>query len=159
MRKISALIVLALWGCGPAPDWQKPFAKNPAAWGPEETAQARKDITGTACALYLRGTWADAAHPLTSKTLTREDIAALEKVMRGSGISSRDMEVIRLRNQSYGIGQSFLGLSCSLAMALPVNDAFYQGVGHQWQVPLIDGGFVYLEGDGTPTGMKVTGWN
>ena len=32
------------------------------------------------------------------------------------------------------------------------------GIGHQWQMQL-GSSYVYLEGDGTPTGMRVTGWN
>lgn len=94
------------------------------------------------------------------EALTQEDYADYEKLFRAWGMSSRDIELLQKRNQSYGTGQTYLGLKCSIASEPRVNKSFYQGIGHRWQAVL--GGyseFVYLEGDGTETGMRVTGWN
>lgn len=94
------------------------------------------------------------------EALTQEDYADYEKLFRAWGMSSRDVELLRKRDKFYGTGQTYLGLKCSIGREPRLNKSFYQGVGHRWQAVLGEySEFVYLEGDGTDTGMRVTGWN
>lgn len=53
---------------------------------------------------------------------------------------------------------SYIGLVCAIGHDMQVNKAFYPSVGHRWQA-ITGEGYVYLEGDGTPEGMKITAWN
>lgn len=70
-------------------------------------------------------------------------------------LPARDVELITQR--SYGTGMTFNGLRC-IAPNVHVNDAFYPGIGHRWQA--VNGSdYIYLEGDGTPEGMRVIAWN
>lgn len=87
------------------------------------------------------------------------DWARLEGMLSEIGLSSKDIELMRLHNSSIGEGQTFLGFQCSLGMQYEVNRSFYGGTGHRWQVVLGLGAYIYFEGDGTPEGMVVVGWN
>jgi uncharacterized protein (AIM24 family) len=53
---------------------------------------------------------------------------------------------------------TFNGLSCALRFEPRTNKAFYSGIGHRWQA-ITGEGFVYLEGNGTPEGMRIKSWN
>lgn len=90
---------------------------------------------------------------------TAEDRAVLEPEFRRRGFSRRDIEILLDPDHLYGTGMSFRGLSCALGYEPSVNDAFYPGAGHQWQAALPGYRFVYLEGNGTKAGMRVTAWN
>ncbi|WP_339820055.1 hypothetical protein [Sulfitobacter dubius] len=74
------------------------------------------------------------------------------------GFSRRDLEILRDQKTVYGTGMTYRGLECAGGGKLYPNKAFYPGTGHHWQVPF-GSGFVYLEGDGTEAGMRVTAWN
>ena len=53
---------------------------------------------------------------------------------------------------------SGLGIKC-LGFNI-VNNSFYSGSGHQWQMQRLgEGSYVYLKGDGTDKGMIVDAWN
>jgi hypothetical protein len=73
-------------------------------------------------------------------------------------MTARDVELIRARDTMFGTGQSWNGLFCSLGYVPEVNKSFYQGSGHRWQA-ILPSQYVYLEGNGTPSGMKITAWN
>lgn len=85
---------------------------------------------------------------------TKADLDLYAKALR-QHLPARDVELIAQR--SYGTGMTFNGLRC-LSPNGRVNDAFYPGVGHRWQV-VYGSEYVYLEGDGTPEGMRVVAWN
>lgn len=89
----------------------------------------------------------------------KADYAALEKRLRGAGLTSRDFELLRNGGQSFGTGQTYVGLVCSLGYEPNVNKAFYPGIGNQWQVVTQYQTYIYLQGDGTERGMRVTSWN
>lgn len=86
------------------------------------------------------------------------DTPIYSAAMRSRGLTARDVEIITNPNADFGTRMTFRGLECSAGGPLTANRSFYQGLGHQWQVPL-GRNFVYLEGDGTPEGMRVTSWN
>lgn len=111
------------------------------------------------CNLYNRGFYATSASAGSRQTYSVEELQRIEAYLQSNwGLKSRDIELLRRRNQSFGTNQSFLGLVCSLGYEPPVNKSFYQGVGHRWQA-VLGSQYVYLEGDGSPSGMRVTGWN
>ena len=88
---------------------------------------------------------------------TAADIPIYTAALRQRGLSARDADLI-LTDQ-VGTGESFLALQCSEGPNMGVNRSFYSGVGHQWQAVTQKFGYVYLSGDGTVLGMRVTGWN
>lgn len=156
-RLFAGSVLLFLAGCiATAP----PLDKRPTIWTEEDDALygeiLRSDPVGSLmvfCRNYRIGS-------AGSDPLRPEDYAEYETVFRLAGMNARDLEMIRERSRTFGTGQTFLGLSCSLGNLTDVNRSFYQGLGHQWQVVVGDHSqFIYLEGDGTLTGMIVTGWN
>lgn len=80
----------------------------------------------------------------------------MTKIRNMRGLTKRDVELVL--GGSYGTGMTFNGLKCLVGYEPPVNASFYPGIGHQWQAVLGDE-YVYLEGDGTAGGMRVTSWN
>lgn len=95
---------------------------------------------------------------MKNSTVRKADNPFYAEVMRRRGLNARDVEIILDRKADFGTGMTFAGLECSAAMRLRANKSFYQGLGHRWQVPF-GGSFIYLEGNGTPEGMRVTSWN
>ena len=86
----------------------------------------------------------------------------LAKQFRKRGLNRRDIDVLFDTNSDFGTGMSFNGLSCSIRYGRVINRAFYPGIGHQWQYETGSGGatqYVYLQGNGEPSGMIVTSWN
>ena len=79
-------------------------------------------------------------------------------MLREKGLTRRDVEITRDKSVDFGTGQTPKGLFCSLGYEPNVNKSFLGGK-HRWQAVLNDGDYVYLEGDGTIEGMRVTGWN
>lgn len=89
---------------------------------------------------------------------TSADTPFYFKAMRSRDLTSRDVEIITDPQADFGTQMTFRGLECSAGGSLSANRSFYQGLGHQWQVKF-GSNFIYLEGDGTPEGMRVTSWN
>lgn len=89
--------------------------------------------------------------------MTAADAVVYGKAMRAKGLPKRDTDLV-LANK-IGTQESFIGLLCMSNAVPPINKAFYPGVGHRWQMVMPAYGYVYLEGDGTPKGMRVTAWN
>jgi hypothetical protein len=78
--------------------------------------------------------------------------------LRNRGLTGRDVEIISNPKATYGTQMTFNGLSCALRFEPRTNKAFYSGIGHRWQA-ITGQGFVYLEGNGTPEGMRIKSWN
>jgi len=155
----AAALAVTVAACEPSPQFQAFSAvagRPPSAWSPDEM---RAVPTAGLCDFSRRGAYATSAAPAVRTAYTRDDLIGLEAEMRRRGLRARDIEILRLRNRSYGTGQSFDGLVCSIGYTPKVNEAFYSGIGHRWQAILEGGDYVYLEGDGTPSRMLVTGWN
>lgn len=89
-------------------------------------------------------------------TLTDPERAFLTAEMQQSGMSARDIAFAFNPRQGLQTGLSYRAVKC-IGGGL-INDAFYPGAGHQWQMQL-GSNYVYLEGDGTFGGMFVTAWN
>jgi hypothetical protein len=128
-------------------------------WTPEDDAAFAQFLPGNEAVAVMRFCQNYRMGRAGGEPLRKIDYEDYEKVFRGAGMSSRDIELIRPRDQMYGTRQTFAGLTCSLGYIPEVNKSFYRGIGHRWQVVLPGYNFVYLEGDGTATGMRVTGWN
>ena len=77
----------------------------------------------------------------------------MKRVMR-----PHDTGLIRYQRGAYGIQQTYAGLVCS-TLSVDTRKSCYQGVGYRWQHALPGNRFVYIDGDGTWTGMRMTGWN
>lgn len=91
---------------------------------------------------------------------TSKDEKIAYDMLRKRGFSMRDAELIAEKGEFYGTRMTYQGLVCSTGTPTQVNKSFYQYSGHQWQVVLGEySDFVYLEGDGTEAGMRVTSWN
>jgi len=128
---------------------------------PMQWTNADIDAAGmlTVCGLYNRGFYATSASADSRQAYSADELRRMERVLKERWkLSARDIELLRKRNHSFGTGQSFVGLVCSMGRNLEVNKSFYQGIGHQWQA-VLSSQYVYLRGDGTPTGMRVTSWN
>mgnify|MGYP005988705875 CR=1 FL=1 len=153
---IYALCLFAVAGCV---DTSGPIYKRPSEWTPADhqafsaTAAGSKLPTLMAfCRNYRSGR-------AGAEALTPTDFENYEAIFTGAGMSARDIGLLRSRDQSFGTRQTFLGLSCSLGRIPEVNKSFYQGIGHNWQAIASDYRYIYLKGDGSLTGMRVTGWN
>lgn len=129
------------------------FAILPTQWSEKDASFAMNAHMSVPCRAYSKG------RTTLGKKYSRDDFITLAGYLHTRGLSRRDIELLASRDQSFGTGQSFLGLSCSVGYEPEVNKSFYQGVGHRWQAILPGPRYIYLEGDGTPTGMTVTGWN
>jgi|GEM_PF-5869562 len=91
---------------------------------------------------------------------SESDKKAAYDLLRKRGFSKRDADLISDKGEYYGTGMTYKGLVCSTGTPTRVNKSFYQYSGHNWQVVLGDhSDFVYLRGNGTESGMKVTSWN
>jgi hypothetical protein len=88
---------------------------------------------------------------------SKADMAIVRAELTRRGFTKRDADLILEGN--YGTGQTFKGMTCSLGYSPQVNTAFYPGVGHRWQAVTAGRSYIYLEGNGTPEGMRVTAWN
>ena len=165
MRRLTLLVALSvgLAGCveiPPGTGFGPPLNKRPMDWSEEDDtrygAMLRENPrAGFAafCANYRQGS-------AGGERLRQEDYQDYEQVFNAWGMTARDIELIRAREQMFGTDQTFLGLTCSLGYTPRVNKSFYQGIGHRWQAVLGDSSrFIYLEGNGTEAGMRVTAWN
>lgn len=90
------------------------------------------------------------------RTYTPADRAVVAKSLKKRGFKARDIELITTGD--FGTGMTFAGLKCVAPYISRINESFYPGIGHQWQVVYGDQ-YVYLEGNGTEAGMRVTSWN
>ena len=124
--------------------------KNPSEFSPEERAyfDGMPSVEGNSYCLAVKNRRA---------SYSQKDVSIVGDGLRKRGFSGRDVELIL--DGSYGTGMSFPGLVCLVSYEPQVNTSFYPGVGHQWQAVLANGDYVYLEGDGTRGGMRVTSWN
>ena len=123
--------------------------KTPSTFTPEERAFFDKLPT-----YDINGYCVTVKNKLASYTAADRKIVAAG--MHARGLTKRDVELVM--DGSYGTGMTFNGLKCLVGYEPPVNASFYPGIGHQWQAVLGDE-YVYLEGDGTVGGMRVTSWN
>lgn len=153
---VAVILVAIMAAPVSAQSWQN---KRPTIWSEADDKRWSRalqndplNMTLKFCQNYRRGRAGGAA-------LTVEDFKEYEFVFDLVGMNAKDISLLRSRSKKIAIGQSFLGLMCSQASLLETNRAFYQGVGHRWQVVLSGPRYIYLEGDGTIAGMKVTGWN
>lgn len=153
MRKffaaISAAVVLGGCAVGPAPTI---FDDDPRTWGP--THQARL----ASLPLLGYGGVCDLTRRQLNDFGQSKAENMLEAELKRRGLTNRDIELITDREAIYGTGMTFTGLSCALRREPRTNKAFYGGVGHRWQADT-GFGYVYLEGNGTDRGMRVTSWN
>jgi len=124
--------------------------KTPITFTPEERAFFDKLPTDG-----INGYCVTVKNKLASYTTADRQIVKAGLTKRG--MTSHDADLILGGN--YGTGMTFPGLACLVGYEPPVNTSFYPGIGHQWQAVLANGDYVYLEGDGTRGGMRVTSWN
>ena len=151
MKKICLAIVAAasLGAC--APQGTSYFfldRKTPSQFTPEELVFFENQFYMTYCQQILA----------KRAIYTMADRSIASAGLKNRGMSSREIEIILDPTLAYGTGMTFKGLSCSLGYEPQTNRSFYQGVGHRWQA-VTGNGYVYLEGDGTERGMRVTSWN
>jgi hypothetical protein len=153
LRTACALVAAAtVAACGPPPPNAFTRDAPPAQW----TAEQRQVAVDThpfgwygICVI---------AQDNFGPKLTEADKRVVAEILHRKGYTARDVELITDGSVVYGTGMTYRGLECAGGGRLFPNRAFYPGTGHQWQVPF-GSGFVYLEGDGTPEGMRVTAWN
>ena len=149
--RTAALIgaMLAIIGCAPAPTM---FDDDPRQWGAAHQERIRSLPllgNGGVCDL-ARGQANALGQSPAQKMLVAE--------LRNRGLTGRDVEIISNPKATYGTQMTFNGLSCALRSEPRTNKAFYSGIGHRWQA-ITGQGFVYLEGNGTPEGMRIKSWN
>ncbi|MEB3419889.1 hypothetical protein ACFSDD_10955 [Salipiger marinus] len=131
--------------------------KAPSEWSSEE----RGSFTGTSgflslCGLYYRNGYSPGVEIVP---FSAADTKIVADELRNRGLSDLDMSILEERRGStFAIGQSFAGLVCELRRPVRLNKSFSVGGGHRWQAVLPQQ-FVYFHGDGTSSGMLVTGWN
>lgn len=157
MFRIPAIIgLLAISACGSTPD-SFIYLSPPSSWAGEQREIALSFPTNRLCRLYKTGSYNN--HLGQNREIyTSSDYAIIGEELRQRGLSRRDLEIIRDSNADFGTQQTFAGLICSLGAIERVNRSFIAGR-HRWQVVTFGGSFIYLEGDGTEAGMRVTGWN
>ncbi len=152
----ACLAAFCVSGTSAGPN-DRAMIKAPSEWSPEE----RASFTGTTgfislCIIYQKGGYAPGVDLVP---LTGADFEIIEVELRKRGLSDFDVAILRQRKgNQLVVGQSFAGLVCEIRRTLKLNKSFSVGVGHRWQAVLPDR-FVYLSGDGTSSGMRVTGWN
>lgn len=98
----------------------------------------------------------------TETPLDAETRAALSsELRRRGGFNSNDIRVLLRSDADVGFGMSLQGLQCALGGEVEVVHTWTYGGIQTWQVRLFNNferaniGFAYLEGNGTPTGMRV----
>jgi hypothetical protein len=150
-------ISLIMCGCT-ATDYPDLFlvTTQPTEWSEYARSSLSKKGILEICSAYNRGGSMTGGnlHPYSVA-----DFKIIEVELKRRGLTGRDIELLRSRRQTYGTGQTYTGLICSLVYEPQINQAYYPGIGNQWQAVLYGGDYVYLEGDGTPRGMHVTSWN
>ena len=80
----------------------------------------------------------------------------LKQNLGSSGIIRRDVDIIVDPEARFGTGMSYYGVQC--AGGRIVNTSYYPGLGHTWQMKL-GGSYLYLEGNGRDSSMRVRSWN
>jgi len=128
----------------------------PSAWTAEQRAVAFGLPTAYLCRQYSSGSYVP--DYITRTRYSVEDYEIIGQVLRQRGMTSRDLEIIRQDDADFGTGQSYQGLICSIGNFRAVNKSFIAGR-HSWQVVTFTNNYIYLEGNGTPETMRVTGWN
>lgn len=154
MKRVLVL-ALVLAGCAVTPD-RFSVVNRPSDW----TAETRQAFVSLPTMGY-RGVCDIArqvGYAYASPAVFAKDRAILGAELKRRGMTARDRELILDPDVTYGTGMTYRGLECAAGGTLSPNTAYYAGVGHRWQVPF-GSGFVYLEGNGTPEGMRVTAWN
>jgi hypothetical protein len=130
------------------------FETPPSLWTENEfaVAQSAPNSFEDLCRIYREGTNG-------FRQLSDADRKALNVALKRKGLNNRDLEMLNDPDYQFATGQSYLGLKCKHSWRVSViNEAFYQGTGHQWQAEL-DGSYIYLRGNNTDTGMIVYAWN
>lgn len=153
MKKLfTCAIFVGLTACADvsAPVMALNMAK-PSDWTDEQKQFVASSPDASLCTAYRR----DLSY---EGRFTPEDLSVLDGELKRRGFSNRDIELIRTRNQLFGTDQSYRGLLCSLGAIKDVNKSFIAGQ-HSWQVVTFGSSFIYLEGNGQESGMRVTGWN
>jgi len=125
------------------------FAESPDKWTPETYAHFSRQSGSVKCAM-LRNSSSKGLSPTARQVVMKE--------YKSLGLNKRDLEILSDPDATYGTGMTFPGLECAAGRPLSINDSFYSGSGHHWQVPF-GSGYVYLRGDGTKSGMTVHSWN
>lgn len=148
---VSVALVALLTGCGPPTDtiWDAPDS----TWG-----SAQKDRISAIPAIGGFNSLCNFAQRKAHPNGLTQAGKIIEAELRRRGFSSRDREILMNRSATYGTGMSMDGLECAANQRLRVNDSFYPGLGHTWQVPF-GTNFVYLKGNGERENMKVSSWN
>ena len=155
MKKALTVAFFALTGCGEEANGRMMFAQPS-----QMDAEGLATLEGLPLLAGMEGrSYGVCNHfAINRDGMTSADLAIYRKVFSQSSLTSRDIEL--MESDSWGTGQSLLGLTCVLGYLPQINRAFYLGVGHQWQVVTNNNrSFIYLQGDGTETGMRVTSWN
>ena len=141
---VGFVALVAISGCTPSA-----LDRNPTAWEPVLADAFAKQPYAGQCA-WLRQMRANGV------TLTAADKAMIEPAMMAAGLTPREIAYAEAGAPSISTGDTYRQVVCHGGTL--INDAFYSGTGHQWQMR-VGSSYVYLEGDGTEGGMRVTGWN
>jgi len=143
--------MLAILACAPTPA-RTIFDDDSRQWG--ATHQERiKSLP-----LLGNGGVCDLARKQANELVQSSAETVIISELRRRGLTRRDVELIGSIKNIYGTEMTFNGLSCALGFTPKTNKAFYSGIGHRWQA-ITGEGYVYLEGNGTPEGMRIKSWN
>jgi hypothetical protein len=151
MRRFFVVFTMLLVAaCGPpAPTI---FDDDPRAWGATHQDRIRSlPLLGYGGVCDLTRRQVNLLGQTSAEIMLRAEL-------KRRGLIERDIEIITDKISIYGTGMTLTGLSCALRFEPETNKAFYSGIGHRWQA-VTGEGYVYLEGDGTERGMRVTSWN
>jgi hypothetical protein len=152
-KMIFVIAAIALTGCG-NPDLGRIMFQTPSGFDEEqrqtfETLPLLSQGSELGVCSHIR---------INRAQTTQADREVYRAALNKRGLSRRDAEIVTSTSADFGTGMTYAGLECSADGRLATNKAFYTGLGHRWQVRF-GNSFVYLEGDGTPSGMIVTAWN
>jgi len=159
MKKIALAMAIAGTLASGAAYAGNPLNIRPTAWSDEDDSRWMSMVGRDGmmpsflafCVNYRNG-------KAGRDALRKEDFTEYETVFRQMSLTDGDIKLLRSRNGSFGIGQTFMGLTCSLGYVPRVNKSFYEGAGHRWQA-VLPNRFVYLTGDGEADNMRVHAWN
>jgi len=160
MGRVLALIgSIALFaGCGTPQDLAE--AKAYGAYFNTPLSKMEKPQTDALASMPLHTTQFRMRDLCGIARINKNDAASMKIIaphLRRAGFTAREVEIASDPRVTFGTGISFTALTCMEDVQV-VNEAFYPGLGHQWQVK-VGGSYVYFEGDGTPAGMRVRAWN
>ncbi len=130
------------------------YAKKKQQKNAERMAQHRKALSQNYGSVRCDSIDAVAS----DKSYSAEDKKLIKSYLTQHGFNQRDVDLLSNEWGTFSTGMSGMGMKC-LGYKI-VNDAFYSGVGHRWQMQKTgDTRYVYLKGNGTNKGMIVDSWN